>query len=370
MTIKGAEPDLRVIDVAGSHYDIGRQHGEAVRALAPRIRAAAERHLAELPPQERAARADDLAALRRALERDSPATLDQIAGLAQGLDLAPELLYGAATASYAWNLMRSGGARADEGCTTWAASGAATWDGQPLLVKNRDYRSDHLPLQCVIRARPETGLPWCAVTSAGAPGVYSSGMNAAGLAIADTHVPSRDLGPGLPRYSLMLHVLEEHETVVSALAYLASVPMMGTGNLILADATGALAVVECGYRAYGISRRQGGTLVATNHFVSAALQDAYLPGSWPDAAANSRGRYAVVQEALATRLGRIDAAFARELMAHHAGPLESICVHRREERQSETISCVIFRPADRVLEICHGLPCTASYQTIPVVAPA
>lgn len=361
-----ASDAIRVVDVAGSHREIGRQHGQAVQSLAPMIRAAAERHQAEVPLPAEARRAR-LAELRAALERHSPATLEQIAGLAEGMDIDPDVLFGAATASYLHNLARAGHPGPEEGCTTWAASGAATWDGTPLLVKNRDYRLDHLSLQIVLRVRPERGIPWCAVTSAGAPGVYSSGMNAAGLAIADTHVPSRDLGPGLPRYSLMLHVLEEHETVDSALAYLASVPMQGTGNLVLADAHGTLATVECGYHTRAIVRRAGDAVVATNHFVSPALADAYIE-AWPDAAEHSRRRYAAVQTALAEAAGQVDPAFARALMARHDGPVGSICVHRTPERASETISCTIFRPADRLLEIAHGLPCASPYQTIPVVA--
>ncbi|MDI3340707.1 MAG: C45 family autoproteolytic acyltransferase/hydrolase [Sphaerobacter sp.] len=363
-----ASAAIRVVDVTGSHREIGRQHGRAVQSLAPLIRAAAERHQAEVP-LDPATRAAHLADLRAALERHSPATLEQIAGLAEGLDLDPDVLFGAATASYLHDLARGAPPRgAHEGCTTWAAGGALTGDGAPLLVKNRDYRLDHLPLQIVLRVRPERGIPWCAVTSAGAPGVYSSGMNAAGLAIADTHVPSRDAGPGLPRYSLMLHVLEEHATVDAALAYLAAIPMMGTGNLVLADATGTVAVVECGYRTRALVRREGDAVVATNHFVSPALADAYVEAG-PGAAANSRGRYAAVQAALAEAAGRIDAAFARALMARHDGPTGSICQHRTGERASETISCTIFRPAERLLEICHGLPCASTYQTIPVVAP-
>ena len=67
----------------------------------------------------------------------------------------------------------------------------------------------------------------------------------------------------------MMHLLEEHADVSSALDYLRSVPRMGRNNLILADARGHLAVFEIGHRRYGQSETHDGVLVSTNHFVTA-----------------------------------------------------------------------------------------------------
>ena len=91
-------------------------------------------------------------------------------------------------------------------------------------------------------------------------------MNERGLAIADTHVYSTDIGPGLPDYSLIMHILEEHDTVRSALDYLSSVPRMGRNNLILADVGGSLAVVELRYHHLAVVEARNGIAVNTNHF--------------------------------------------------------------------------------------------------------
>jgi len=129
---------------------------------------------------------------------------------------------------------------------------------RPLIAKAIEAHFDqkHLPLQIVIHATPESGYRYVYSGSAGSPGVFCAGINQAGLAIADTHVCSTDLGPGLPDYSLMMHLLEKHAIVSSAVDYLRSVPRLGRNNLILADAQGHLAVFEIGHRRYGWKRQR------------------------------------------------------------------------------------------------------------------
>ena len=72
-------------------------------------------------------------------------------------------------------------ANGQEGCSTWAAGPPITQNDSTILVKNRDYRPDHRDLQCVAFAQPLKGHRYAYITSAGSPGVFSSGMNEAGL---------------------------------------------------------------------------------------------------------------------------------------------------------------------------------------------
>lgn len=360
-----------LVDAAGSDYEIGFQCGSALQAQRDRLLATIDRQLSQVDLRRRPEADRRRDAISELLARHSPATIAQLDGIAAALDIAPMLLLRWVMAGYLYAELNAD--RPDlpvDGCTVWGASGDAAGEGGPLLVKNRDQPPDSLPLQLVLRARPIGRMSWAAVTTMGAPGVHSSGMNAAGLAIADTHVPSRDLGLGVPRFSLMLHVLEEHETVASALAYLASVPMMGGGNLVLADADGTLGVVECGHLARALSSRQSGTVQATNHFVSAVLEDAYGLDAGSEATASSRGRYSLVHKTLAQRAGAVTPAFARDLMAHHGDLCDTVCRHGSEAHPSQSISCVIFQPLARTLEICHGNPCDANYRTISVTATA
>jgi len=344
---------------------MGRQHGFQVVRLRPLIVEAIKARFAQIksdgPDEGFESLVRETAEVLR--EVDAP-TLEMICGQAEALELEFDTLLRYDLVSYLRDNLVTKRSMTSGGCTTWAAVGSATADGEPLLVKNRDYRTEHLPLQALFTSTPAVGYRYIYGSSAGSPGVFNSGMNERGLAIADTNVCSTDIGPGLPDYSLMMHILEEHDTVRSALDYTSSVPRMGRNNLILADARGDLAVVELGYHHLAVVEAQNGIVVNTNHFVSPSLKESFVDRTLPPMQGNSFHRYDLVRRELEAARGSINVAFAQRLMATHAGPLASICRHLELSGQSATISTAIYQPARRALRFCHGYPCQSPYHTV------
>jgi isopenicillin-N N-acyltransferase-like protein len=361
------DTEIPHIALSGTHYEMGRQHGLQVVRLRPLIVEAIKARFAQIESDSPDEGFEFLVRETAEVLREvDPPILEMIRGQAEALELDFDILLRYDLVSYLRDdlLTRQTANSASEGCTTWAAVGSATADGEPLLVKNRDYRPEHLPLQVLVTATPAVGYRYIYGSSAGSPGVFQSGMNEKGLAIADTHVYSTDIGPGLPDYSLMMHILEEHDAVRSALGYLSSVPRMGRNNLVLADAGGDLAVVELGYHDLAVVEAQNGIAVNTNHFVSPSLKESFVDCTLPPVKGNSFHRYDLVRRELEAARGSIDVAFAQRLMATHAGPLASICRHLELDGQSVTIATTIYQPARRTLRVCHGHPCQSSYHTI------
>ncbi|MCL7453792.1 MAG: C45 family peptidase, partial [Anaerolineae bacterium] len=206
-------PEYTMLTLQGDPFTMGQQHGQQVLHLRPQIAEAVAARFRQLDEDGPDPRFEALVQDTRTLleEIDAP-LLAMIRGQAQALAFEFDVLLRYNLIAFLRDdlLVRRIDALATEGCTTWAASGSATVGGEPVLAKNRDYRADHLPLQTVVSATPGSGYPYLYVSSAGSPGVFSAGMNQAGLAVADTHVYSTDLGPGLPSYALMMHVLEGH----------------------------------------------------------------------------------------------------------------------------------------------------------------
>jgi isopenicillin-N N-acyltransferase-like protein len=360
-------PQYARLELQGDPYTMGQQHGQQVHRLRPQIAEAMDTRFRQLKQDGPDARFEALVKDTHTLleEIDGP-LLAMIRGQAGSLGFESEVLLRYNLIAFLRDDLLVRRAQAAEGCTTWAAAGSATADSQPILAKNRDYRRDHLPLQSVVHATPATGYRYLYVSSAGSPGVFSAGMNQAGLAIADTHVYSTDLGPGLPSYSLMMHILEEHDRVSSALDYLRVVPRLGRNNLILADVTGHLAVFEGGHAHFGLCEKHDGALVNTNHFVSETMQVHFAPVDPPEARGGSLGRYETANRALAASEGHIDSAFARRLAATHDEPLNSICRHPDADAKSTTISASVFLPQQRQLLFCHGLPCQGRFDRFSV----
>jgi predicted choloylglycine hydrolase len=355
------------LTLQGDHYAMGRQHGIQVKGLRPLIARAIKARFDQIEQDAPDARFETLLQeTRNALETFSAPLLDLIRGQAEALEFEFETLLRYDLVSYLRDDLVNRKSADGEGCTTWAATGSATIDGQPLLVKNRDYRLEHLPLQVVIRVAPESGYRYICNGSAGSPGVFCAGINQAGLSIADTHICSTDLGPGLPDYALMMHLLEEHDSVSSAVDYLRSVPRLGRNNLILADAQGNLAVFESGHTRHGLFETRDGTLVNTNHYVSSALRDCFVDSSPPVIRGNSFHRYDKLTHELNGAYGQIDVPFAQRLMATHDGLLASLCRHPMEGCASATISACIFSPIEKKMLFCHGLPCQGRYEEFTV----
>ena len=351
------------LSLCGDHFTMGKQHGEQVKALRPLIDEVIRERLREVERRGQDLQFESLLVeTRDALLTHSPATIDLIRGqaVALGYEVATLLRYD--LVSYLRDDYLARDAIQDEKCTTWAATGSATADGQAVMAKTRDSSKAHLRLQTVGAITPARGHSYVCVGSAGSPAVYCGGLNDAGLAVADTHVTSTRIGPGLPDFAMMMELLENFPTVPSAVDYLTSVPRLGRNNLILADAQGEVAVFESGHRSSALFRTMDGALVNTNHRVS-MLRTHFVDLNPGPLRGNTFSRYDKVTAALADGHGAVDVGFAQALMASHDGPLASICRHPRENSKSSTIAGCIFLPAERRMLFCHGLPCQGTYDS-------
>ena len=354
---------MRILHLAGDHYAMGWQHGRQVHDLRDPILQAMKKRLAvleRLPIDTR----PHLAEITAAWEEFNRPTLAMMRGISAGLELDWEFFLRYTLSSYLAD--RALRPIPGQGCTAWGAAGPLTRDAAPILAKNRDYRPEHRKLQCVVHARPQRGYAYTYLTSGGSPGVFSSGMNEKGLAVADTHVTSQETGPGLARYSVMMALLESCSRVREACDYLRSFPHLGDGTLTLADADGELAVFEAGHSTQGVIHAEQGYVVATNHYVTPGLEAQSVDTSPPELRGNTLKRYTAVSSALHNSSGSVDIPWARRLMASHSSPQEAICRHRQYEPYSVTISTVLFLPGTRTLLLAGGLPCRTKFQSLQV----
>ena len=201
------------------------------------------------------------------------------------------------------------------GSTAFAATRSATVDGRALIGRNVDWSDDtgrRRPV--VIRYHPTNGdLPhltasWPLVI------VPIVGVNAAGLAISINFFDADDMiGLGFPRF-LYRRVLQRARSVDEALAILASRGNRGgAGILVLADADGAIALVECTARRCAVHRPADDWLAQSNHTRT------------PEMAAHDEGRTAdsdrrrqAMEAAVRPHLGAIDPPTAAGILRDRA----------------------------------------------------
>ena len=162
-----------------------------------------------------AAMLDYVARQREFHAATDPAGLDELDGIAAGYGFDRNELFLHLHLGTIRDL--KGGAQLIDGCSAWAVGAGP--DG-PLVVKNRDFSGTHRGIQTLARHEgPDirTGAMLC-LGSLGSPGAYSSGINARGLALADTQVAVRSHRVGWLRYFLMGRILADCADVPQALA--------------------------------------------------------------------------------------------------------------------------------------------------------
>lgn len=348
-------------EATGTPANVGRIHAQATMRLVDDVAAWIEHVSARHPLRDPTVRGH-LGDVERTLEKHAPGTLEQLSAMGAEYQLPPEGLLLANLGSYLDCLLGVPGHATVEdldGCSTVAWSGG---DGGPVLAKNRDNNRRFLHMQTVLRVTPDGGLRWLALSTAGAPDAHSSGVNERGLIVADTHVPSKDVGPGLPRFTIMAQVLERCADLDSALDLVQGVPHLGLGNLILADENGQIAVVESGHRTVCVRRRSHGYLSATNHFTDDEhIIAAGEPGT-SGRGADSRRRLESVEAAAASARGHDLEGAAERLL------LDPVVCQRRPDAEWLTTSTAIYSARKRTMRLRVGDPAVSTEcVTIPVI---
>ena len=355
-----------IIELSGSHYEMGQQHGLKLLRYRPALLgliADYQERAREYPNEAMRAMVDEIS---HVLQAHSPQTLDMIHGIADGFEVSRRDILSMMIGSYIEDRLAplSGLLFQEDGCTSWAISKEKAGQDKVLLAKNRDYLVSHRQMQVIFRCKPKGGHQYLSINSIGACNVFSSGINADGLVIADTRVPSTDVGPGLPRFSLMMHILENFKYVNEVVNYLRAIPRMGGGTLIFADAKGGIGRAEIGYEDIGILQEKAGFLVCTNHFEEPSMQKKYRKRNETEEK-DSKWRFEKVSESLLTNGENMDSDLAAKLMAYHDERF-AICRHGDSKPLDETatISSTIFFPERRGFYFCEGFPCSDPFHWI------
>jgi isopenicillin-N N-acyltransferase-like protein len=292
-------------------------------------------------------------------ERVDPLGMAELEGIAKGFGLTGDEVFTHLHLGILQDLAKLAPSSQD-GCSAWAVGDGP--DG-PLVVKNRDFSGEHAGIQRVFRHDGpdlEQG-PLLCISSLGAPGAYSSGMNAAGLAVVDTQVGVRRHRAGWLRYFLMTRILATAASVDEALRLIRWGPHAGGGTLVLADRDGAAACVELG--ATAVASEEAPVVCRTNHFTTTALAAETLARAESEIDANSIRRRAFLDSILPGRAWGV--ADAKALMARHDEA--PICQHGGHDG-TRTLSSTVDCCRSGVLDVCLGNPCAGQWHSIPLMS--
>jgi isopenicillin-N N-acyltransferase like protein len=342
-----------LVEVCGSSYEMGYQHGVQASGLIRRTIGWIGR-LTGLSLDELSRNA---LAFLPILQAFSPAFVEEVRGLADGAGISFEQALLCQVRGEAARVAGVEPFRPAEGCTAFAFTGSATADGQPLAGQNQDLQPEFEDLGVLLRVKPDDGRPQALMfTYAGQLGY--AGMNEHGLAHFNNVLFDYKWRLALPRQPLK-RVLLEQLTVAECITLLERWRVCSAANAVLSD-RGRIADIEM--RPEGIARYHGehsDARLHTNHYLTPQFADRETH-TVPDSPVRLDRLAALAGAAW----GRITAETIKGWLADHAGDPGGICRHGAHGWH--TIAGYIAEPAKGLFHVRRGYGCTGTWKTYEV----
>jgi isopenicillin-N N-acyltransferase-like protein len=354
-----------VIDLKGSAFERGRQHGERARA---RVEGSLANYARLFPF---VGMAWDEAQRRAAPFRDvignfDAALLEEIEGIARGAGRPLRELLALNVRTEILPAYFLTGTDLGE-CTAIAVAPGASATGATLLAQNWDWVGAQREAMILLRI-PADGDPAC-VTLTEAGMLAKIGFNAQGFGVCLNILRSAFDGgePGVPVH-VLLRALLKRASVRDAVEFCAKLAFGGSSNILCADRGGDIASLEFSPRGVRALRPQGGTLCHTNHFLHPDT------AGWQAQQAPNLSSLPRLQRALghASARPRHGVDDLKALLRDESDGLLSIC--RKPDRslppeaQLETVASVIIELGRGVMHVAPDVPSRTEYEPVGLVS--
>jgi isopenicillin-N N-acyltransferase-like protein len=334
---------IPIIEVQGTHREVGRQIGEEMR---PTLQRMVPRWREDLPAGVSWERLLEQGRLYLAFSRAAyPQYVEELEGIAEGANVSFDELF-VEMCEELWEKA------AWRGCTDLVARGRATADGSTLVAHTNDLSPEVEEDLVILRVRAGDEPEFLGVSVGGAG--YSAGFNAAGISMTGNQVSSNDIRPGVPRLLIVRAILAAQRLEEAMNACL--LPQRASNyNNVIADACGEVYSMEGSATDCEPIYIDGDILAHANHYVS-------LPMRGFEADRNDISG-SVIRHNRSLRLlrenyGKLTPDLFRELLADHANYPGSICKHGLE---SVTVFSLIINLNARQAWIGRGRPCQTTY---------
>ncbi len=361
-------PAIRRLHLSGSHYEMGRQHGEA---FADEIRQFTKGRTElsmdpiwagkALPHEQVIAIADAMLAVHREY---APELVEEMQGIADatGLSLADLVVVGGFTdfVDVLANvdnlaLLRPVDGKMDE-CTAFIVPDSRAIDGKGFIGQTWDMHKDATPHVILLDGHPQDEPSFMVFTSVGCVGMI--GMNSEGIAIGINNLRGADGQIGVTWPFVVRKALMQRD-IEAAVRCITEAPLAGAHNYVVRDANGKGYNIEALPTSHTITPLSDESIVHTNHCLAPQHQELERP-STEERIRHSEGRLKRAQ-----RLLQKPALGVEDLMVltrDRAGNGDNICVYPVAPSYVETSGAVIMRPATREFWAVWGHPDSNEYE--------
>lgn len=248
-------------------------------------------------------------------------------------------------------------------CTSMAVAQERTASGNVIAAHNEDWVPEDEPDVFLIHARLDDEPPFLAMTyGALLPNI---GMNAYGIAQCCDSVYPSDSRIGIPRVVVSRAVLSAR-TPSEAMRHML-VPHRAAGyNHLLVHESGEMYNVEVSSRRFAVLGGEGGVLAHTNHYLDPQMREVEAN---PDELISTRVRYFRAMRLLnQTSLHTIQTL--QTIQKDHTSRPDSICNHADQVEdplhREKTITALLMDLTQRQVYAAWGNPCESTYNLYSV----
>jgi isopenicillin-N N-acyltransferase-like protein len=352
---------LKVVEVSGSHYDMGFQHGTACPEEINKMldiccnlfgghedtTALVEKYVPlHLPPTEEYA----------------PEIVSEMKGIADGANVDFNKIclinFHYEMTEYVHAMLNPAG------CTSFAASGEATKTGEPIIGQNMDIWLPMEEASVILKRKPAEGPESLSVTPAGSVGLM--GLNSAGIGLNVNMLLNRDsMSPtgGIPFFVIARKILS-CKSLSEAIQAIASAKRASSANYLLANDTGDIIDIETTVDDLGILHPEREFFTHANHFETERFKSTDLAPVCIPCSFIRSNRLATL---MGKQWGSLSTEVMMKLMQDHNNHPYSICAHPDlngpvpEGFEGETVVSIISNPKERKAHITLGPPCENEY---------
>lgn len=347
-----------LIEISGTHREMGRQIGEAARnQIQHSIENAhmlidAAYNTLELTWD--GAKIQARKYLPFAEER-YPQYVDELRGIAEGANISFDdvMVLNAmeAVTTDALHLTR---------CTSMAVNEERTADGHVLAAHNEDWIPEDESDVLIISARPDKEPPFLAMTYGGL--LPNVGFNAYGIAQLIDSVYPNDSRIGIPRLVVARAVLSSKR--ISGAIGRTLVQHRAAGyNHLLVHESGEMYSIEVSARKFEILYAHDGYMVHTNHYLDPQMKQVEKD---PEELLSSRVRYFRASRLL-RQTEKHNIKSLQAIQKDHVNIPNSICNHNVTGAdpldREKTINALVIDLTSREMHIAWGNPCQNIYHT-------
>lgn len=347
---------LKVVEVGGSHYDMGFQYGKACPEISEMLELT--RHLYGGMENIKNIQENYIPKYLPYLQNYAPEILEEMKGMADGANVDfQDIMF--LNITYEISVPSVMG-----GCTSFAAMGKATSGGGLISGQNIDHIEPWLEHMILLKMQPDDGPDIMAVT---APGCLTlAGINSAGISINMNllrNTTSLEPAGGVPTH-VILRKLFMSETLGEVIAAIASAEGRCPKNYLVTSSGEGILDIETTTNDMDIQFPEREMLTHANYFKAERFRSTDLaPSLVPDAYIRSNRLFRLMEE----HYGNITVEVMKRLLQDHSNYPNSVCRHRDANapfpygRIMKTLISIINLPEEKKVYIAVGNPCKNEY---------